>query len=77
MQEKKSYTEQYCKELQEWFNNQNLPKEMWINNATYSPDLRASVDMLLEQAFICRENPKMHGCIYLLEAIKKKLEEGQ
>lgn len=77
MQEKKSYTEQYCKELQEWFNNQNLPKEMWINDATYSPDLRASVDMLLEQAFLCRENSKMHGCIYLLEAIKKKLEEGQ
>ena len=75
MQEKKINTEQDCKDLQEWFKKQDLPAEMWINEATYSPDLRATVDMLLEQAFICKENPKMYGCFYLLEAIREKLQK--
>lgn len=75
MQTKKIYTEQDCNDLKEWFRNRTLPKEMWINEATFSPDLAATIDMLLEQAFICKDNPKMYGCIYLLESIKAKLEE--
>jgi hypothetical protein len=31
--------------------------------------------MLFEQAYICCNNPKMQGCLLLLENIKKNLEE--
>ena len=32
--------------------------------------------MLLEQAYICYENPKMQGCILLIKKIKQKIEEN-
>lgn len=31
--------------------------------------------MLFEQAYVCYENPKMQGCLYLLEKIKSNLEK--
>ena len=32
--------------------------------------------MLFEQAYVCYENPKMQGCLYLLEKIKSNLEKN-
>ena len=29
-----------------------------------------------EQAYVCYENPKMQGCLYLLEKIKSNLEKN-
>ena len=45
------------------------------NSSAYSPDLKDTVAMLFEQAYICCNNPKMQGCLLLLENIKKNLEE--
>jgi hypothetical protein len=49
---------------------------MQIDSSAFSPDLRDTIDMLFEQAYICYENPKMQGCIRFLKKIKKNLEEG-
>ena len=39
-------------------------------------NLKDTVDMLFEQAYVCYENPKMQGCLYLLEKIKSNLEKN-
>lgn len=63
-------------ELKNWFDKHadKLPKEMQIDESTYSPDLQLTISALLDQAEICCENPKMQGSIFILERIKKKLE---
>ena len=73
--EKKVYTVEEVDELKKWFDNQTLPQSMQINSSAYSPDLKDTVAMLFEQAYICCNNPKMQGCLLLLENIKKNLEE--
>lgn len=73
--EKKVYTVEEVDELKKWFDNQILPQSMQINSSAYSPDLEDTVAMLFEQAYICCNNPKMQGCLLLLENIKKNLEE--
>ena len=64
--------------LKNWFDGQmaNIPATMQIEKGCYTPDLASTIDMLFDQAYICYENPKMQGCILLLEKIKKNLEEG-
>ena len=44
--------------------------------AAFTPNLKDTVDMLFEQAYVCYENPKMQGCLYLLEKIKSNLEKN-
>ena len=73
--EKKVYTVEEVDELKKWFDNQTLPQSMQINSSAYSPDLKDTVAMLFEQSYICCNNPKMQGCLLLLENIKKNLEE--
>ena len=73
--EKKVYTVEEVDELKKWFDNQTLPQSMQINSSAYSPDLKDTVAMLFEHAYICCNNPKMQGCLLLLENIKKNLEE--
>ena len=70
--EKKVYTVEEVDELKKWFDNQTLPQSMQINSSAYSPDLKDTVAMLFEQAYICCNNPKMQGCLLLLENIKKR-----
>lgn len=48
---------------------------MQIDKAAFTPNLKDTVDMLFEQAYVCYENPKMQGCLYLLEKIKSNLEK--
>ena len=69
--EKKVYTIEDVDELKRWFDAQTLPQSMQINSSAYSPDLKDTVAMLFEQAYICYNNPKMQGCLLLLENIKK------
>lgn len=76
MENKKNfYTKDEFKELQVWFEAQNLPESMQVDKATYIPNLKETVLRLLDQAKVCHDNPKMQGCLILLEHIKQKLEE--
>lgn len=75
--EKKIYTEEEVNELKKWFDAQTLPKDMYVDKATYTPNLKDTVAMLFEQAYICHNNPKMQGCLLLLEKIKGNLEKKQ
>lgn len=71
--EKNTYTEEEIEVLKQWFESRQLPEELVLDKATYIPNLRDTLDRLLEQADLCRENPKMQGCIILLERIREKL----
>lgn len=75
--EKQTYTTEELNELKEWFKNHKniIPQTMQINSSAFTPNLPDTIQMLLEQAYICCENPKMQGCIRLLEKIKNNLEE--
>lgn len=72
------HTLEEINELKNWFDSQktNIPATMQIEKGCYTPNLANTIDMLFDQAYICYENPKMQGCILLLEKIKKNLEEG-
>jgi hypothetical protein len=48
---------------------------MQIDSSAFTPDLKETIDMLFDQAYICYENPKMQGCILILKKIKKNIEE--
>ena len=78
MEKKRTHTLEEINELKRWFeaNQEKFPETMQIDSSAFSPDLRDTIDMLFEQAYICYENPKMQGCIRFLKKIKKNLEEG-
>ncbi|WP_455672831.1 DUF6965 family protein [Phocaeicola sp.] len=75
--EQNIYKLEQVDELKKWFEAQTLPQTMQIDKSAFSPNLKDTVDMLFEQAYICYENPKMQGCLLLLERIKKNLEENK
>lgn len=77
--EKRTHTIEEIDELQVWFQEKEsiLPATMQINSSAYTPDLKETISMLFEQAYICYENPKMQGCIWLLKRIKENLENSQ
>ena len=78
MEKKRTHTLEEINALKSWFeaNQEKLPETMQIDSSAFSPDLRDTIDMLFEQAYICYENPTMQGCIRFLKKIKKNLEEG-
>lgn len=71
----KTHTIEELNELKAWFESQNLPQTMYIDKATYTPNLKETIDMLFEQSYIYYENPKMQGSILLLKKIKARIEE--
>jgi hypothetical protein len=77
MEKKRIHTIEEIDELREWFEKvkNRLPEAMQIDSSAYTPNLKETISMLFEQAYICYENSKMQGCIYLLKKIKKNLEE--
>ena len=77
MEKKRIHTIEEIDELREWFEKvkNRLPETMQIDSSAYTPSLKETISMLFEQAYICYENPKMQGCIYLLKKIKKNLED--
>ena len=75
MEKKELYTEEKLDELLNWFSGRDLPKALQIDEATFTPNLQDTIDRLSGQARLCFKNPKMQGCIYLLEKIKTKLLE--
>ena len=77
MEKKRIHTIEEIDELREWFEKvkNRLPETMQIDSSAYTPNLKETISMLFEQAYICYENPKMQGCINLLKKIKKNLED--
>ena len=77
MEKKRIHTIEEIDELREWFEKvkNRLPETMQIDSSASTPNLKETISMLFEQAYICYENPKMQGCIYLLKKIKKNLED--
>lgn len=75
----RTHTIEEIDELKIWFQeHQNqLPETMQIDSSAYTPDLKETISMLFDQAYICYENPKMQGCIYLLKKIKRNLESKE
>ena len=75
----RTHTIEEIDELKIWFQeHQNqLPGTMQIDSSAYTPDLKETISMLFDQAYICYENPKMQGCIYLLKKIKRNLESNE
>ena len=75
----RTHTIEEIDELKIWFQeHQNqLPETMQIDSSAYTPDLKETISMLFDQAYICYENPKMPGCIYLLKKIKRNLESNE
>lgn len=75
MEKKRTHTLEEINELKHWFeaNQDKLPQTMQINSSAFTPDLPETIDMLFEQAYICYENPRMQGCIWLLQKIKENL----
>lgn len=75
MNEQKLYTKDELESLITWFEEHPYPKELQVDKATYIPNLSDTIDRLSGQARICYENPKMQGCIILLEKIKEAIEK--
>ena len=76
--EQKKHSIEELDELKNWFeaNQSILPETLQIDSSAYTPNLKETLHMLLEQAYICYENPKMQGCILLIKKIKQKIEEN-
>lgn len=79
MEKKRTHTIEEVEELKNWFeaNKDRLPQTMQIDKSAFTPNLPETVVMLLEQAYVCYENPKMQGCIRLLERIKQIVMENE
>ena len=74
--EKRTHTIEEIDELKAWFEaiQDKLPETMQIDSSAFTPNLKETISMLFDQAYICYENPKMQGCIWLLKKIKGNLE---
>lgn len=72
---KNVYTHEEVDQLKAWFDQAELPAEMQLDKAVYIPDVKETVRRLFLQAYVCCENPRLQGCLRLLERIKTHLEE--
>ena len=73
----KEYTLEEVNELKAWFGQQEIPQSMTLDKAVFIPDLKETISHLLDQAYVCYKNPKLEGCLLLLERIKAKLENPE
>jgi hypothetical protein len=69
----KVYKAADIKEMKEWFAAQKLPQSMQVDKCTFIPNLKRTVDALIEQSEYCYGNPNLHGCLYVLERIRLRL----
>ena len=74
MEERKIYKKEDMKAFKYWFDNLDLTQFLQVDKASNTPNLKETVARLFDQAEACFENPKMQGCLILLENIKAKLE---
>ena len=75
MKKEQGYTLEEIDELKQWFevHMEEIPESMQIEAGVFTPDLQNTINMLLEQAYICYNNPKMKGCILLLKKIQQNI----
>ena len=75
-EKKESYSEEELNEMIVWFNNHadELPKEMQINKAAFTPNLKLTVESCIMQAKQCLGNYKMAGAFRMLQQIRENLE---
>ena len=68
-EKKESYSEEELNEMIVWFNNHadELPKEMQINKAAFTPNLKLTVESCIMQAKQCLGNYKMAGAFRMLQ----------
>lgn len=78
LKKKESYSEEELNEMIIWFNNHadELPKEMQINKAAFTPDLKLTVESCIMQAKQCLGNYKMAGAFRMLQQIRENLEKA-
>ena len=78
MAEKESYSEEELNEMIVWFNNHanEFPKEMQINKAAFTPDLKLTVESCIMQAKQCLGNYKMAGAFRMLQQIRENHEKA-
>lgn len=50
---------------------------MQLGKSVFIPDVEDTLQRLFDQADVCFENPKMQGCLFMLEDIKSELEKLQ
>lgn len=76
-EKKESYSEEELNEMIIWFNNHadELPKEMQINKAAFTPDLKLTVESCIMQAQQCLGNYKMEGAFLLLKQIRANIKK--
>lgn len=74
MENRNVCTKEELQALKEWFDAASLPESLKVDKAVSIPHLKETVERLFDQAEVCYENPKMQGCIILLENIKARLE---
>ena len=48
-----THTIEEVNELKDWFDAQQLPETMYIDKATFVPNMKETVDSLFMQAYIC------------------------
>ncbi len=72
----KEHTLDELDELKAWFDKQELPQSLQMSKFMFIPDLKETIRHLMDQAYVCYANPKLEGCILILEQIKDKLEES-
>ena len=73
--DKNVYTIEEVDELKAWAEQAEFPAEMQLDEAVYIPDVKETVHRLIMQAYVCHENPRLQGCLRLLERIKARVEE--
>lgn len=78
LKKKESYSEEELNEMIVWFNNHanEFPKEMQINKAAFTPDLKLTVESCIMQAKQCLGNYKMAGAFRMLQQIRENLEKA-
>ena len=78
MAEKKNLIPRGLNEMIVWFNNHadELPKEMQINKAAFTPDLKLTVESCIMQAKQCLGNYKMAEAFRMLQQIRENLENA-
>jgi hypothetical protein len=73
----KKYHKEDIEELRAWFASHTLPQSMQIDESTFTPNLKKTVDALMHQAQRIYDNPNLYGVIYILERIRGHLTETE
>ena len=73
-EKKESYSEEELNEMIVWFNNHadELPKEMQINKAAFTPNLKLTVESCIMQA---KRWPELSGCSNKSERTLKTIND--